>query len=247
MTDSILKDTSLCAIVRDEMMNPAGGIESFVRSTVPFVEQAVVFDTGSIDGTREKLEDLTSEFPQMKVYDRPFDNYINARNASLEKVETKWTLILDADELITQSGFSDLRPILESCPAEVLGHNFQMEIVFPFEKNLVTFAALHNPRLFLGRDSIRYSRIHYADYCEFLFDFGIASSPIRLEKTGMCRDLDESIRIYHFVPSEYGMILKNNEWYGAGFSSGSDCKKSPSQCFGFNKWKRLSPKRYLYK
>ena len=50
---AVLPNTSLCAIVRDEMMNPAGGIADFVDSTVPFVEQAVIVDTGSLDGTRQ--------------------------------------------------------------------------------------------------------------------------------------------------------------------------------------------------
>lgn len=35
----VLKDISLCAIIRDEMMNPAGGITRFVNSHVPFVEE----------------------------------------------------------------------------------------------------------------------------------------------------------------------------------------------------------------
>ena len=32
----VLPDTSLCAIVRDEKMNPAGGVVDFVDSTMPF-------------------------------------------------------------------------------------------------------------------------------------------------------------------------------------------------------------------
>nr|MBP7708770.1 hypothetical protein [Candidatus Pacearchaeota archaeon] len=53
---TILPDTSLCAIVRDEIINPAqlpgkSGIRSFVESHVPYVEQAVIVDTGSVDGT----------------------------------------------------------------------------------------------------------------------------------------------------------------------------------------------------
>ncbi len=108
-----LKDTSLCAIVRDEMINPAQlpgkpGIRSFVESHVPYVEQAVIVDTGSIDGTRQELEQLVSEFPNLKVSDRPFDNYAAARNDSLTKTETKYALVLDVDELITQENFRKL-------------------------------------------------------------------------------------------------------------------------------------------
>ena len=54
----VLPDVSLAAIVRDEIMNPAGGIVDFVESVIPFLEEAVIVDTGSVDGTREALEEL---------------------------------------------------------------------------------------------------------------------------------------------------------------------------------------------
>src|SRR3989338_11169897 len=79
----ILPNTALCAIVRDELMNPAGGIENFVRLNVPHVEEAVIVDTGSVDGTREKLEELREQYPHMKVFDHPFDGFANSRNYSL--------------------------------------------------------------------------------------------------------------------------------------------------------------------
>jgi len=62
-----LSDVSLCAIVCDEMKNFAGGIDSFVESIVPFVEEAVIVDTGSIDGIRERLEEMMSKYKTLKV------------------------------------------------------------------------------------------------------------------------------------------------------------------------------------
>lgn len=53
----VLPNTSLCSIVRDELMNPAGGIKDFMECIVPYVERAVIVDTGSLDGTREVLEE----------------------------------------------------------------------------------------------------------------------------------------------------------------------------------------------
>ena len=76
----ILPDTSICAIVRDEIMNAAKGIVDFVESTVPFVEEAVIVDTGSKDGTREALEELSAVYPNLRVLDRPFDDYASSRN-----------------------------------------------------------------------------------------------------------------------------------------------------------------------
>ena len=99
----ILEDVSLCAIVRDEKMNPAGGIQRFIESHVPFVEEAVIVDTGSKDGTREILEELESRYSNLRIFDHPFDGYGPSRNYSLEKANCKYVLVLDADELLTQT------------------------------------------------------------------------------------------------------------------------------------------------
>jgi glycosyltransferase involved in cell wall biosynthesis len=82
MLPPLLPEVELCAIVKDELNNPAGGIEDFVRTVVPFLGGAVIVDTGSSDGTREKLEALSSEFSQLRVYDYPLGeqgNYFYSR------------------------------------------------------------------------------------------------------------------------------------------------------------------------
>ena len=48
MKNIVLNNVTLVAIVRDEMINPAGGIEDFVNLAVPFVEKAVIVYTRSI-------------------------------------------------------------------------------------------------------------------------------------------------------------------------------------------------------
>ena len=58
----LLKNTSLCVIVGDEMINPAGGIQSFL-------------DTGSIDGTRQVLKDTRKSYPHLRVFDHPFQGW----------------------------------------------------------------------------------------------------------------------------------------------------------------------------
>ncbi len=95
MKDSpvILKDVSLCAIVRDEMLNSAGGIEDFVRSTLPFVASAVIIDTGSKDGTWEKLQELRGEYPHPEVFQRQFRDFASSRNFALSKVKTELVLV----------------------------------------------------------------------------------------------------------------------------------------------------------
>ena len=48
----------LVAIVKDELHNESGGIVSYLQSVLPFVDAAVVVDTGSSDGTFEALTTL---------------------------------------------------------------------------------------------------------------------------------------------------------------------------------------------
>ena len=99
MSESIvLKDTSLCTIVRDEIDNPAGGVVDFVDSVMPYVEEGVVLDTGSTDGTRGALEDLQKKYSNLRVFDRAFDGFASSRNYALRGVRTKRAFVLDADD-----------------------------------------------------------------------------------------------------------------------------------------------------
>jgi glycosyltransferase involved in cell wall biosynthesis len=242
MTAPKLKNTSLCAIVRDEMMNPAGGIERFVRSIVPHVEQAVIFDTGSIDGTREKLEELQREFPTMKVYDRPFDNYVAARNASLKKVETSWTLVLDADELITLNGFAKLAPVLTDEGKTYSGFNFSMVVVSP-EKDDYRSDNLHNPRLFKNKKYLRYHSPFSKLSGEYLYDFRL-SPPREFCERGECVSRPGITKLYHFDPDMDGSRKKYNQWYSTkGGLIIPDFTRSPSTLSGFAKWKAFNIKR----
>jgi len=113
MTTPHLKDTCLCAIVRDEVINPAGGIVDFIDSVVPYVESAVIVDTGSIDGTRELLEEAKIKHSNLIVKDKRFKGFANARNYSLKigRKNSPNALVLDADERFTLEGLSSLEEI----------------------------------------------------------------------------------------------------------------------------------------
>jgi len=62
------------------------------------VDDIVIVDTGSSDGTQELAERLGA-----RVYSFDWiDDFSAARNAALEYVKTGWVLILDADEMISE-------------------------------------------------------------------------------------------------------------------------------------------------
>src|SRR3989344_6293206 len=138
-----LQNTSLCAIVRDEIMNPAGGIVDFVESTAPFVEEAVILDTGSVDGTREKLDELKTKHPNLRVVHHPFEGYVTSRNRALSSVRTSRVLILDADERLTREDFVNLGEMTENTK-DFLGFNFRIIHIRP--NGEYTNEKTHNPR-----------------------------------------------------------------------------------------------------
>ncbi len=109
----VLPKTALCAIVRDEIMNCAGGIVDFINSTVPYVEEAIVVDGLSTDGTREALEGLKLKYPHLQVFDRQFRTFPEQRNYSLDLASKDYALILDADELLTKLDFAKLREVMQ--------------------------------------------------------------------------------------------------------------------------------------
>jgi glycosyltransferase involved in cell wall biosynthesis len=224
-----LFDTSLCAIVRDEKMNPAGGIERFVDSIVPYVEQAVIADTGSVDGTRQILEEMQAKYSNLKVVDIPFKGYADARNKAKEHVQTRRLLVLDADELLThetpRNDWEILKRILERHLSSA--YNFDFLAVSPagFYKQ----SNVHPTRLF---DNLKD------------FEFVRESFECLLYKKKMYLPNLFSIRpsvlqIKHFVPSEEGNKLKYSNWY----NSCAYRDTSPSKSEGFANWKAFNPRR----
>ena len=110
----VLPNVTLAGIVRDEMMNPAGGIVDYIHSALPFVEEAVIVDTGSVDGTRQALTKLKRKYPQLKVFDTVFIGYAEARNFNIQLIEPgRKVLVLDADERLTRDDFKEIREELE--------------------------------------------------------------------------------------------------------------------------------------
>jgi glycosyltransferase involved in cell wall biosynthesis len=151
----ILKDVTLCGITGDELKNHAGGIRSYVDAHVPFVERAIIHDTGSTDGTRDVLRSFESLYSHLQVRYRPFENYGSARNGVLSEVTTKWALVLDMDERISPIDFETLDLVLKE-RSERLAFDFGFLDVFPDGSEHV--GGNHNPRLFRADLGLRYFR-----------------------------------------------------------------------------------------
>jgi tetratricopeptide (TPR) repeat protein len=84
---------SLCMIVRDE----AATIERAIASARPFVDEIVVLDTGSVDGTAQRAAQL----PGVRVARAEWtDDFAVARNRGLAEARGRYALVLDGDEAL---------------------------------------------------------------------------------------------------------------------------------------------------
>ena len=80
---------SLCMIVKDE----APWLVDCIARVSPFVDQIVIVDTGSTDGTPEVARKLGVE-----LFTEQFVDFAQARNAALARTSQDWVLVLDVDE-----------------------------------------------------------------------------------------------------------------------------------------------------
>jgi glycosyltransferase involved in cell wall biosynthesis len=230
----ILPDTSLCAIVRDEIMNPAGGIADFAESTVPFMEEAVIVDTGSVDGTRQALEELSGKYKNLRVYDHKFNGYALSRNVSLSHIKTKRAFVLDADERLTKEGFEILKNEIEEF--DVDKYNFRF--LFVYEDSETISNSVHNPRLF----EMRIKPVYTGKWCESMQMEEDYKQSLHLSRT----------EILHFLSSLEAHEYKTEEWYGMLFSSMDNkpyihTSLVPSRMKHFSDWKRFNPRRNDYR
>ena len=91
---SRIRDSSLHLLVRNEMLLLPKLLE-YVES---WVDEIVVVDTGSTDGTLEVARRYTDRVFQVHLD----HNFSVARNFGLSKVKTEWVFHLDADEWPTE-------------------------------------------------------------------------------------------------------------------------------------------------
>lgn len=138
---------SLCAIVKNESDNLA----RCLASVQPCVDEIIVVDTGSEDGTPE----IARQYGAKVGYFEWCDDFAAARNYALSLVTGEWILVLDADEeLVVRS--ADFRETLKSHPEALAYSIIRIEV-----KPQAGMTPLHMTRLFRNLPEIRYvGRFH---------------------------------------------------------------------------------------
>lgn len=103
---------TLAMIVKDEVEHVAAA----VRSALPVVDDVVVYDTGSTDGTQ-----AAARAAGARVVQGYWDNdFAAARNRAMEHVATPWTVFLDGDEELLLDEPAELRRFLANTDCDLL-------------------------------------------------------------------------------------------------------------------------------
>ncbi|MFZ5828397.1 MAG: tetratricopeptide repeat-containing glycosyltransferase family 2 protein [Bacillota bacterium] len=143
---------SLCLIARDEEAN----LERCLASAAGLVDEIILVDTGSVDGTVQVAERHGARV----LHHRWTGDFAAARNRSLEAARGEWILWLDADEELSPEGRERIRPLVAEAGAQVNGFGL---IVASWlgRRPGGHLSLLLQPRLFRHRPHRRFAgRIH---------------------------------------------------------------------------------------
>jgi glycosyltransferase involved in cell wall biosynthesis len=96
--------------------NNAATLEKCLAS-VPFADDVVVLDSGSSDATLE----IAAKY-KARVFSEPFKGYAAQKQSALDRAAHAWTLLLDADEALTEGA----RAVIEAALAAPIVAGFRL-------------------------------------------------------------------------------------------------------------------------
>lgn len=91
--------------------------EETIRSLLPVCDEVVVCDSESTDGTRERLVEMQSSEPKIRIVDWPWPNpvargwewFVEWINFVRLKLDFDYQIQLDADEVLSEQGYPRIR------------------------------------------------------------------------------------------------------------------------------------------
>ncbi len=108
---------SLCLIVKNEVDVIERCIASVKENMGQLVDDIVVVDTGSDDGTLELAGELGCNVRKFEWC----NDFSKARNTSLSFAKNDWVIILDADEFVVECDIKALEVFMSKTNEEVIG------------------------------------------------------------------------------------------------------------------------------
>ncbi len=175
---------SVCLIVKDELKVIARCLESVKLKMGDLVDDIIVVDTGSTDGTREMLRTL-----DCKSFDYKWcDDFSKARNFSIDKAKNDWVFILDADEFIVECDLVKLKYMLEEQYIEYIG---EVDIWNYGDVEGLTHVDAVVPRLFNRKEVVYTGIIHEEPKMKNDKKVKLREIPILLHHTGYINEIAE--------------------------------------------------------
>jgi hypothetical protein len=170
---------SLCMIVKNERAHLARCLTS-VRT---LVDDIVIADTGSTDGTQQIARDAGA-----RLLEVPWENdFSRARNASLTAARGQWILVLDADEYLLEKDRAAIAELLRAHtpPAGSAAIAFNL-VQKSTSDNGATGMLVSMARLFPNRPEIRYEWPIHEQVSTSILRSGIPlrETPIEIIHTG---------------------------------------------------------------
>lgn len=88
-----------------------------IMSVIDFVDIMYIYDTGSIDHTKEIINELVNRFAGKIIYEEfenvTPENFYKIRQKQLDATNTDYFMVVDGDEIWYQSALEELNKILE--------------------------------------------------------------------------------------------------------------------------------------
>lgn len=143
---------SLAMIVKNE----AEHLEKCLSTARPHVDEIVVVDTGSTDGTQEIAQQYADVFEEIEWP----DSFSIARNYSMDKASGDYILILDGDEHIPdETQWRKLRGVLRE-KEDIAGIQFMVRNLVP-DNQILEADVMPQVRLVKNHPMIRYNgKVH---------------------------------------------------------------------------------------
>lgn len=175
---------SLCMIVKNE----ADVLERCLESVREAVDEIIVVDTGSADGT----EEIAGRYADCIYKYSWHDDFASARNYAMSKGTKDYLMWMDADDVLTEEGRKGLLRLKKELPAETDAVMMPYETAFDEEGNC-TFSYYRERIVRKGAGFLFRGRVHEA--MEVSGHIYYAEIPVRHRKEKPS-DPERNLRIY---------------------------------------------------
>jgi glycosyltransferase involved in cell wall biosynthesis len=102
-----MQKISAIIITKNEVLNIGRCLQSLL-----WVDEIVIFDSGSTDGTQEICKKITGA--KLKLVETDWPGFGKQKNRALDAATSEWILSIDADEIISEELKNEIKNILSS-------------------------------------------------------------------------------------------------------------------------------------